>query len=224
MANGVLTTYVIVDLLFLSSGILLIAVATVWMGEMAVNPTIENVARMLLLKNCPLPAVIGNGGVVIFSFLMTLPAFALPMSRNWLRIHGWLAMVCALFTLILGLNEWIQTLATRANLEIIWGQQSSLTQSMLQQRFDCCGYMNSTSPLYVTDSVCTSDIVAASKEGCVGPFSDYSENWIQNLFTSAFGVVGLDVIMIICAAMLIKYRKEQIRYRAIDQKWGVGNI
>lgn len=44
--------------------------------------------------------------------------------------------------------------------------------------------------MYVRDSICTSDIVAASKEGCVGAFSNYSENWLNLVFTAAFGVVG----------------------------------
>jgi hypothetical protein len=34
----------------------------------------------------------------------------------------------------------------------------------------------------------------------------------------------MDVVLLLAAAMLNRYRKEQLRYRAIDQKWGVGNI
>jgi len=51
--------------------------------------------------------------------------------------------------------------------------------------------MNSTSPLYVVDSVCTGDIVAASKEGCVSPFAGFAERWINLLFTALFGIVGM---------------------------------
>jgi len=224
MVNSAITSYVVADFIFLATGVMLIAAGAVWMGEMAVDPTQESVARFLLLKNCPLLVVIANGAMVLFTFVISLPSFALPTSRGWLKVHGWLVVACALFTLCLGLNEWIQTLTTRANLETIWGQQSPMTQSLLQNKFDCCGYMNSTSPLYVTDDICTSDLVAASKEGCVAAFSHYAEGFLNLLFTAAFGVVGLDAVLILCAAMLIKYRKEQIRYRLIDQKWGVGNI
>ena len=45
-------------------------------------------------------------------------------------------------------------------------------------------------PHYVPDAVCTNDIVAASKEGCVTAFSNYGEKWLNYLFTAAFGVVG----------------------------------
>lgn len=34
----------------------------------------------------------------------------------------------------------------------------------------------------------------------------------------------MDAVILLCASMLMKYRKEQMRYRLIDQKWGVGNI
>lgn len=44
--------------------------------------------------------------------------------------------------------------------------------------------------MYVLDNICTNDLVAASKEGCVGAFSNYSERWLNLVFTAAFGVVG----------------------------------
>ncbi|KAF8537609.1 hypothetical protein BDD12DRAFT_887278 [Trichophaea hybrida] len=224
MVKPVLTSYVISDFIFLATGVLLITVASVWRNEMASPPTEESVGRLILLERCPLVAVLANGILVVTTFVVSLPAFALPTSRTWLKIHSWGVVMCLLFTLVLGLNEWIQTLTTRANLQVVWGKQSQETQSMLQQKFDCCGYLNSTTPLYVPDAVCSNDIVAASKEGCVTAFSSYGEKWLNYLFTAAFGVVGMDVVLLLCAAMLIRYRKEQLRYRLIDQKWGVGNI
>lgn len=224
MVNAVVASYVATSILFLGTGIMLISVAAVWQKELMDEPTMESVARYLLLKKAPLSAVIANGVIVVVAFLLSLPTFALPTSRTWLKAHGWLVMVCALFTMVLGLMEWITTLTTRANLETIWGQQTPQIQSMLQQKFSCCGYLNSTSPRYVVDSVCTGDIIAATKEGCVSPFANFAERWINLLFTALFGIVGMDAVLILCAAMLIRYRKEQLRYRLIDQKWGMGNI
>ena len=65
---------------------------------------------------------------------MSLPAFALPTSRTWLKIHSWGVVLSIVFTMVLGLNEWIQTLTTRANLEVMWGRQSKQSQSLLQQK------------------------------------------------------------------------------------------
>ncbi|KAL0636068.1 hypothetical protein Q9L58_004974 [Maublancomyces gigas] len=224
MVNSVVISYVVSDFIFLATGVMLIAASLIWQKELASEPTTESVARFLLLKHAPLTAVTVNGALVVFAFVVSLPTFALPTSRTWLKAHGWLVMICAVFTLVVGLNEWLQTLTTRANLSTIWGEQTAATQSILQQKFDCCGYRNSTSPMYVLDNICTNDLVAASKEGCVGAFSNYSERWLNLVFTAAFGVVGMDAVILLCASMLMKYRKEQMRYRLIDQKWGVGNI
>jgi len=224
MVNAVLTAYIVSDVLLLASGALLVGAGAVWQGDVSAIPTSKTVGRLLLLENCPLAAVIANGVLVIIAFLTSLPAFALPTSRSWLKLHCWLVVVCMIFTLCLGLNEWMQTLTTRANLEKMWGGLGNEVQSMLQQKFECCGYQSWTSPRYIPDIICTNDIVASTKEGCVTPFASYAERWLNYLFTSAFGIVGLDVAVLICTTMLINYRKEQLRYRLIDQKWGVGNI
>jgi hypothetical protein len=41
---------------------------------------------------------------------------------------------CAIFTLGLGLAIWAETLQTRKNLSTLWGRESPLIQSLLQQR------------------------------------------------------------------------------------------
>lgn len=106
----------------------------------------------------------------------------------------------------------------------------------------CCGYANSTSPLFVTDSVCTDALVAAEHVGCIGPFSVYGNNFLDLIFTAFFGAVGesgrihtfryasadpttgIDVALILAIAMVLKERKEQARYRFIDEKSGAGGF
>lgn len=56
-----------------------------------------------------------------------------PDNRRWLKIHGWMVVVCALFTLVLGLDIWFHTLKTRAYLNVIWADQPPRTQSLLQR-------------------------------------------------------------------------------------------
>jgi len=58
----------------------------------------------------------------------------MPDNRFWLKIQGWLVLVCATFTLVLGVIVWFTTLRTRAELDTVWGQQSAAMQSMLQQK------------------------------------------------------------------------------------------
>ena len=175
--------------------------------------TVENVAHNLILSKAPLTgissraarrhhrrlkmiltvrelATLVNAIFVFATFLTALPAFLLPLNRLVLKIHGWLIVTCAIFTMVLGLILWFDTLKTKANLNSLWGQQSQSDQSMLQTRFECCGFFNSTTPPFVTDSICTNDLVAAVQEGCVTKFTAFTDSFLDLIFTAAFGVVG----------------------------------
>lgn len=72
------------------------------------------------------------------------------------------------------------------------------------------------------DNVCPNDAAAALQVGCVGPFSKEANNFLDLIFTGAFGIVGIDVALILATAMLLKDRKEKERYRHIDEKSGAG--
>lgn len=159
---------------------------------------------------------------MFFTFLMTVPVVILPSNRGFLKIQGWLTTACAVFTLVLGLAIWFDTLKTRANLETVWGRQDQVRQGLLQQKFNCCGYLNATAPPFVTDATCPDPIVAVQKQGCVGPFAAFANGYLDLIFTAAFGVVGVDVIMLLCVVMIIKRREELQRYRHIDEKNGNG--
>lgn len=222
MKDSILLTYVVMDILFVVSGGLLIIFALTTESETSQTATVKTVARNLLLNMCPLSAAIGNAVLVFVTFLTSIPAIVLPMTRGWLKLHGYLVVVCALYTMILGLSIWFETLKTRSNLFKVWTSQPAATQSLIQQEFKCCGYMNSTTPPFVVDSVCTNSLVAANLGGCVSPFASFGNNFLDLVFTGAFGIVGIDVALILATAILLKDRKEKIRYRHIDEKNGVG--
>lgn len=79
-------------------------------------------------------AAIANSVLVFFTFLVSVPAMVAPMTRGWLKFHGYLVVVCAIFTMLIGLTIWFDTLKTRQNLSDIWNVQPNTTQSLLQQR------------------------------------------------------------------------------------------
>ncbi|TAQ88954.1 hypothetical protein B7494_g2729 [Chlorociboria aeruginascens] len=220
MKDGILWSYIVVNFLFVASGGLLIAFALTTKSENAQQQTVKTVARDLLLMRCPLNGAIGNAVVVFVTFLISLPAMMMPTTRGWLKLHGFMTVVCALFTLVLGLEIWFDTLKTRANLSVTWNLQTSATQSLLQQELGCCGYQNSTSPPFVVDSTCPTAAVAATIVGCVTPFSKLANNFLDEIFTGAFGIVGIDVALVLMTTMLLKDRKEKARYRVIDEKNG----
>jgi len=210
--------YLIVNFLFLACGGLLLAFSLISEQNEKSILTVANVAKNLLLTQCPLTAGVVNSIFVFATFLASLPALALPMNRSWLKIQGWMVVMCSFFTLILGLFIWFDTLQTQKNLAGLWAQQGMEVQSLMQQRFQCCGYLNAMSPPFVVDSVCTDSRTASALAGCVGPFSAYANAFLDLIFTAAFGIVGVDVILLLCIVMVLKYRGELERYRHIDIK------
>lgn len=216
--------FIAFDLIFVAGGGLLVGFSLTSEATKRQSPTVGNVAQNLLLDQCPLTAGVVNSIFVFVTFLYSLPALFLPQNRGWLRAQGWLVVVCATFTLGLGLSVWVETLQTRKNLGIVWGRETPLVQSLLQQKFDCCGYHNSTSPLFVQDATCLNSLVAAQKGGCIGQFSRFANKYLDQIFTAAFGMVGVDAILLLCIAMVLQYRQEQERYRHIDEKNGAGGF
>jgi len=222
MRDKILLTYVAVDALFVVTGGLLLIFALTTKARITDTPTLANVANDLILSTCPLNAAIGNSVFVFFTFLMSIPAIVMPMTRGWLKFSGYLTVISGLFTMIIGLTIWFETLKTRKNFSTVWVNQPASTQSLLQQKFNCCGYTNSTSPPFVTDSTCPNALAAAAQIGCVSPFSSFANNFLDLVFTGAFGIVGVDVLLVLSTAMLLKDRKEKERYRHIDEKSGAG--
>lgn len=72
--------------------------------------------------------------MVFATFVLALPSLIMRDSRLWLKVQGWLVIVSGIFTLIIGLIIWIETLRTRTELNSLWGQQTPSVQSLLQRR------------------------------------------------------------------------------------------
>ncbi|ATZ53842.1 Bcpls1 [Botrytis cinerea B05.10] len=225
MADKILLTYVILDILFVGSGALLLGFALTTKTGTSQAPTIASVATDLLLMGTPLNAAIGNAILIFFAFLISIPAMLLSTTRGWLKLHGFFVVVCGLFTLVIGLDIWFGTLESKQSLLDTWIAQSATTQSLLQEQLSCCGYFNSTSaPAFVIDSTCPNAIIAATMPGCSAAFVKLDGLFLDVIFTAAFGIVGLDVALIFGIAMLNKDRKERERYRFIDEKNGTGSF
>jgi hypothetical protein len=73
-------------------------------------------------------------------------------------------------------------------------------------------------PPFIINSVCPDSNTASQMIGCVGPFSSFANNYLDLIFTAAFGIVGIDVLLLLCIATVLKYRAELERYRHIDEK------
>jgi len=216
--NYLMTIYLVVNFLFLAFGGVLVAFSLLGKQQQETALTPSNVAFSLLLGECPMTAGMVNALLVFATFIISLPALALPTNRKWLTLQGWMVVACSFFSLILGLFIWFDTLQTRKNLSIIWSEQPMAVQSLLQTRFQCCGYLNSMTPPFIVNNVCPDSNTASQMIGCVGPFSSFANSYLDIIFTAAFGIVGIDVLLLLCIATVLKHRAELERYRHIDEK------
>jgi hypothetical protein len=224
MANKIQLVYMVSDGLFLLMGVFILAFSVIVGNIRDEEPSNgRQAARNLLYQGFPLQAGIVNAVFIFATFLVTLPGLA-TSSRKWIKLAGYLAVVCAIFTMILGLYLWILTLKTRNDFAVLFSAQTDVVKSLMQTEFSCCGYFNSSSPAFVTDATCASKAAAAVMRGCAAPITSFANVFVDNIFTALFGVVGFDVVFIMATACLLKDRKERERFRHIDEKNGYGRI
>ncbi|KLU83207.1 tetraspanin [Magnaporthiopsis poae ATCC 64411] len=220
MANKILLSYVAADFLFVLMGAFMLGFSVVVQNVRDETPTEgEQAARNLLYQGFPLTAGIVNAIMIFVTFALTIPAVATP-TRGWLKLSGYLVVVNALFTLCIGTFLWVTTLKTRDALSPVWSSQPAAVQALMEAKFKCCGYFNSTSPAFVTNSVCPSPAAAALMRGCAAPLTSFANTFVDNIFTAVYGMCGIDGLLVLATACLLKERKEQERFRHIDEKSG----
>ncbi|KZL63944.1 tetraspanin [Colletotrichum incanum] len=220
MANKILMAFVAADIIFLVTGALLLGFALINQNLIKEAPTEGTEAVMrLLTAQFPLTAGIANAVFIFVTFISTIPGMITP-TRGWLKISGYMTTFCGLFSLVLGVYLWVLTLTTKNDFGKTWNAQDPAIQELMQTAFQCCGYFNSTSPAFITDAQCPSPAAAALQRGCATPITSFANVFVDNIFTAVFGMVGVDALLVVCTAMLLKDRKERERYRHIDEKAG----
>ncbi|CAN8100606.1 unnamed protein product [Discula destructiva] len=220
MVNKVLGAYVVADFLFALTGAIMLGFCVIVQNQMFQVPTEgAQAVQNLLYQMFPLTAGIVNGVLNLITFALTLPAIAMP-TRGWLKLSGYLVVLNAIFSIIIGLYLWILTLRTKDTFSPVWNVQTPAVQDLMQSTFGCCGFYNSTTPAFVTDSTCTSPAAAALMRGCAGPISSFANVFVDDIFTAVFGMAGIDAVLLLATACLFKDRKEAARFRYIDAKSG----
>ncbi|CAJ2503816.1 Uu.00g112100.m01.CDS01 [Anthostomella pinea] len=220
MVNKVLAAFMAVDGLFVAMGAVMLGFSVIVRQTCFDAPTNGNdAARDLLYREFPFTAGIANAIVTFVVFLCTLPALA-TNSRGWLKLAGYLVVIDALFSLIIGVDLWVLTLKMKETYQHIWIAQNGEVQELMQTAFQCCGYFNASSPAFITDATCPSPAAAALLPGCSTPLTSFGNTFVDNIFTAVFGMVGIDALFVMAIACLLKDRKEQERYRHIDEKSG----
>ncbi|KAI2617087.1 hypothetical protein GGR54DRAFT_211721 [Hypoxylon sp. NC1633] len=220
MVNKVLVAFVATDGLFVSMGAIMLGFSIIVQQTCFNTPTDGNeAARDLLYQKFPFTAGIVNAVFIFATFLATIPALA-TNNRSWLKLAMYLVVIDAVFTMAIGVDLWILTLTMKEDFHQIWLSQPAQVQGFMQTAFSCCGYFNSSSPAFITDAACPSPAAAALMRGCSAPLTSFGNTFVDNIFTAVFGMVGIDTVLLMTIACLLKDRKERERFRHIDEKTG----
>jgi len=241
MVNKILLVFIGFDLAFLLCAVLHLIVPLYTQNMIKNSNNVDNIANNLLLDHCPLTGKSGplpivragfqlksntasmvNSVIMFITTLLAVPAIFNKTNRSYLVAHCWGIVLSAALTFGIGVAIWFSTLETHKNLGPIFRAQSPEIQSMLQQRFQCCGYDNPA--VFFEDPTCPNAATAALLGGCMTPFSRYANQFLDVVFTSFFGFVAVDMLTLLAAMCLITDRKEKERYRLIDEKRGYGSI
>ncbi|POR32560.1 Uncharacterized protein TPAR_07236, partial [Tolypocladium paradoxum] len=224
MANKILLVALAAHVVFFATGGLVLGFSVVARSRMDNAPKDgQDAVRHLLFKNFPFTAGIVNAAFILAAFVFTLPGLISPV-RGWLKVGGYMITFCGLFTLCVGVHLWVMTLRVQESFFPTFLAQDPAVHQMIQKSFGCCGYFNHTTPAFVTDATCPSPAAAALTRGCATAISGFSNVFIDRLFTAVFGMVGVDTVLILAIACLLKDRKERERYRDIDEKTGYRQI
>lgn len=198
------------------SGIAMIVVSILFKAYVArpvENGTIA--ATVLALKPIDLNHGILTGAIVLLAVALSIPG-TFASSKAWLKASFVVNLMSILATLAIGLEIWFFTLIEVQEYRPLWSQSNNT--GLIQDKFNCCGYFDSTSPKYVTSLACPNDDTALSKVGCVYLLTEYADSLMNVLFTTIFGLSGLSLIALLAGLILIKRMTELERFRNIDSK------
>ncbi|KAI9163277.1 hypothetical protein HJFPF1_04881 [Paramyrothecium foliicola] len=212
MVNKIFLSVIATDFLFLVTGGITLGFSLVVQGQLNNAPSNgEDAVRKLVSREFPLTAGIANGVLMLIAFVLTLPGMWLP-ARGWLKLSSAAVALCSVFSLVLGIYIWVMTLRFKGAFGRTYLAQTPDIHDLMQTsvsprdmsyprpevhssnaflQFKCCGYLNSTSPAFVTDSICPSPAAAALAPGCAGPIGNFANTFLDQVFTALFAFVGM---------------------------------
>ena len=132
MANKIQLAYLVADGLFLLMGVFILAFSVIVNSIKDEIPSNgRQAARNLLYQGFPLTAGIVNAVFIFVTFAVTLPGLA-TSSRKWIKLASYLSVVCLVFSMVLGLFLWVQTLKLREDFAPLFAAQSNDVKSLMQ--------------------------------------------------------------------------------------------
>jgi len=212
VSRKLLGAYAFSSFSVLAAGVVSIAFSIVWRAP--------NVLRNLIISPSDLTIGIIIGVVYLITFAVSIGAIIQPAHVTiGLVILNWTLLADAVVTLVVGSIIWFYTLRERANFAVVFDKSSTAIRQSVQDKLQCCGYFNSTDS-GVIGGFCSDTAKAASATPCVGPLTTHADFTLNNIFSSIYGFMAILIALFLASMCVIKVRKEEERFRLIDEKRG----
>jgi len=211
ISKRLIIIWVILDLILLCLGITFAALAVTWMNA-------DPVQNMILAEQ-DLFAGLALGSIFIATFLLSLPALLQSLALSPEKKFPTSPLVFLILVLAVdqlcviaaGAIVWWRTLQERAEFFVYWEQDNGGLDTILQNKFNCCGYYNP----------CPAQPGVAALPVCVDPVQNYADNILNITFTFMFATSSIVLLLLLCSACLISELKVLDRFRRIDIKRGL---
>lgn len=218
------------DFLYFGAGLICLFFVFGWrgLGEPALDAP-EMYLRRIVVSVKDAWAALFLGGFMLPTFAYSVPAFVLTRKAGARTTHlsvlNTLVILTGCVTLAIGSAVWFFTLRQRAEFEAIWKEQSPEGIVLVQDWLKCCGYWNASSEGLFSQATgfCGTAEIAANATlatPCVTPITAYADNTLNNIFSTIYGMVVVQVAFFLGTACLRVNKLEVERFRRIDKKRG----
>lgn len=207
------------DFCLLGAGIITVALSIVWrapnlMINIALSPTQLDAATIL-------------GVIYLLTFVVSIGAMVQPSTAvSGFIVLNWTLILDAVATLVVGTILWFYSLMERNNYYAVWKMQTDATREAVQNMFQCCGYFLPNDTVAIGGFCQNMQFVNAlnTTDACVSHITSFSDDMIQPVFTGIYFFMGVVLCLLMASLCVIKTRREEDRFRKIDQKRGGGGF
>lgn len=218
------------DSLYLAAGIVLIVVAEVFrMSDGSGSSLGKMTLRRLVVSDSDLTGGIVLGVMFLISFLFSIPGYITSKGHDergattkGLATFAWTLVVTVLTNIVVGSAIWFFTLRERNEFYSVWLKQPAATQAFLQDSLQCCGYWNATAAgSFTVNTGFCANVQNVTADPCVTPITSFADTLLNDIFSTIFGFMAVQVLLFLCTICVINDRHEEERFRKIDEKRGV---